>query len=386
MTELAGVGFGTRAIHAGPPPDSATGAVMTPIYQTSTYVQDGVGSPRDGYDYARTKNPTREALQQTLASLEGGRHAAAFSSGLAAMEAIFKSTLRQGDHMICGQDVYGGVDRMLRLVWSGLGVEFDFVDSSDVDAVRAAIRPNTRLIHVETPSNPTMTLTDLAACAEVAHSAGALLTVDNTFASPFLQRPLSFGADVVMHSTTKFINGHSDMLGGALVTDSEELADAFGFQQRTAGAVPGPFDCWLALRGAKTLHVRMPVHCSNAMRLAEMLAERNDLDSVRYPGLTSHPQHDLARRQMDDFGSMLSIDLGSNERAERFCGSLRLFQLAESLGGVESLASVPARMTHASVPAEKRARIGITPGLTRLSVGIENVADLEHDLNAALAT
>ncbi len=357
---------------------------MTPIFQTSTYVQDAVGSPRDGYDYARVKNPTREALQGNLAALENGRHGAAFASGLAATEAIFKSLLSTGDHLICGADVYGGVDRMLRYVWARFGVLFDFVDTTDLDQVRAAIRPETRLIHVETPSNPTITITDIAACAEIAHEAGALLSVDNTFATPFLQRPLDLGADVVMHSTTKFLNGHSDMIGGALLTNSDELAEGFRFQQRTSGGVPGPFDCWLALRGTKTLHVRMPVHCANARRVADLLDDQRAVSRVRYPGLAHHPQHELAKSQMRDFGSMVSFDLGSEDRANRFAGLTRVFQLAESLGGVESLVSVPSSMTHASVPDAKKAEIGLTPGLVRLSVGIEDGDDLIEDITQAL--
>ncbi|MDX1395558.1 MAG: cystathionine gamma-synthase [Gemmatimonadota bacterium] len=378
-------GFATRAVHAGQRPDPSTGAIMTPIFQTSTYVQSAVGSPTDGYDYARVKNPTREALQDNLAALEGGRHAVAYASGLAAIEAIIIGALDAGDHMICGADVYGGVDRMLRHVWNRFGVSFDFVDTTDAEAVRAAVRPETRLIHVETPSNPTISVTDIAACAAVAEDAGALLTVDNTFATPFLQRPLELGAHVVMHSTTKFLNGHSDMIGGALITSSDDLAEKFRFYQKTTGSVPGPFDCWLVLRGTKTLHLRMPAHCANARRIAGLLEAHAEVERVLYPGLASHPQHELAGRQMDDFGSMLSFDLGSTERANRFAASTRLFQLAESLGGVESLVSVPTSMTHASVPDEKKERIGLTPGLVRLSVGVEDEADLVADIESALA-
>ena len=377
--------FATRAVHAGQRPDPATGAIMTPIFQTSTYIQDAVGSPRDGYDYARVKNPTREALQGNLAALENGRHGTAFSSGLAATEAIVKTVLNAGDHLICGADVYGGVDRMLRHVWKRFGVAFDFVDTGDLDQVRAAIRPETRLIHVETPSNPTMTITDIAGCAGLAREAGAVLSVDNTFATPFLQRPLDEGADVVMHSTTKFLNGHSDMIGGALLTNSAELADGFRFQQKTSGAVPGPFDCWLVLRGTKTLHLRMPAHCRNARRVVDVLQGRDEVSSVLYPGLESHPQHALAARQMRDFGSMVSFDLGTEERANRFAGLTRVFQLAESLGGVESLVCIPFSMTHASVPDEKKREIGLGPGLVRLSVGVEDADDLAEDIEQALA-
>jgi cystathionine beta-lyase/cystathionine gamma-synthase len=372
-------------VHAGQRPDPTTGAIMTPVYQTSTYVQQRVGAPIDGYDYARVKNPTREALQGNLAALENGAHAVAYSSGLAAIEGLIITALSAGDHMICGADVYGGVDRMLRHVWDRFGLEFDFVDTTDIDAVRRAVRPETRLIHVESPSNPMITVSDIAACAEVAHGAGALLSVDNTFATPFLQRPLELGADVVMHSTTKFLNGHSDMIGGALITGSDELADSFRFHQKTTGSVPGPFDCWLVLRGTKTLHVRMPVHCSNARRIAQLLVDHPAVGEVHYPGLPGHAQHALAARQMDDFGSMISFDIGSRERANDFAASTRLFQLAESLGGVESLVSVPASMTHASVPDEKKLEIGLTPGIVRLSVGIEDVEDLVDDLERSLA-
>lgn len=376
--------FGTRAIHAGQHPDPATGAIMPPIFQTSTYVQDAVGAPRQGYDYARVGNPTRDALQANLASLENGRHAAAFSSGLAATEAIIKTVLGAGGHLICGADVYGGVDRMLRHVWDRFGVAFDFVDTTDLDRVRAAVRPETRLIHIETPSNPTLTITDIAGCAEIAHAAGAVLSVDNTFATPFLQQPLERGADIVMHSTTKFLNGHSDMIGGALVTDSEALADGFRFQQKTTGAIPGPFDCWLVLRGVKTLHLRMPAHCANARRVVDLLRQHEAVESVRYPGLEEHAQHALARKQMRDYGSMVSFDVGSEARANHFAASTRLFQLAESLGGVESLVSVPSSMTHASVPDEKKREIGLGPGLVRLSVGVEEADDLVDDIGRAL--
>ncbi len=384
MGEESRYRFGTRAVHAGQRPDPTTGAIMTPIFQTSTYVQERVGEPPQGYDYARVSNPTRTALQANLAALEGGREGAAFASGLAAMAALLVTTLDAGDHLVCGADVYGGVDRMLRTVWARYGIAFDFVDTSDLDAVRAAVRPETRLIHLETPSNPTMTIADIAACAEIAREAGALLSVDNTFATPFLQRPLELGADVVMHSTTKFLNGHSDMVGGALITDSEELGEGFRFQQKTTGAVPGPFDCWLVLRGTKTLHLRMPAHCANARRIAAVLDEHPATERVLFPGLPDHPGHELAARQMRDFGSMVSFDLGSAERAHRFAASTEVFQLAESLGGVESLVSVPAAMTHASVPEEKRLEIGLTPGLVRLSVGVEDGDDLVEDLRKAL--
>ncbi len=385
MSDAAKDRFGTKAIHAGQTPDPTTGAIMPPIYQTSTYVQDAVGAPKLGYDYSRVSNPTRDALQANLAALESGKHGMAFASGLAAIEALLKAVLSSGDHLVCGADVYGGVDRMLRYVWSRFGIEVDFVDTSDPEALRSAVRPETKLIHVETPSNPMMTVTDIEGCSEIARESGCLLSVDNTFATPYLQRPLELGADVVMHSTTKFLNGHSDMIGGVLVTDSDDLADQLRFQQKTTGAVPGPFDCWLVLRGTKTLHLRMQAHCKNARRVAALLDGHAEVQRTNYPGLPSHPQHELSSRQMSDFGSMVSFEIGSAERARAFAGSTRIFALAESLGGVESLVSVPAEMTHASVPEEKRREIGLTPGLVRLSVGVEDGDDLLEDLEAALA-
>lgn len=376
--------FATQAIHGGQQPDPMTGAIMPPIYQTSTYLQDGVAAPRQGYEYARVSNPTRFALEANLSTLEGGSHGAVFASGLASIEALLKATLRQGDHVVSGVHVYGGTERMFRTVWSRFGIEFTFVDSSNLDELRAAIRPQTRLVHIETPSNPLMLLSDIGSCAEITHAAGALLSVDNTFATPCLQRPLELGADVVMHSTTKYLNGHSDVIGGALITDSQELGEAFLYQQKATGGVPGPFDCWLVLRGTKTLHVRMKAHCENAARVAEFLESHPAVPRVLYPGLPSHPQHDIARRQMTGFGGMLALDLGSGERAERFAESTRIFALAESLGGVESLISVPVSMTHASVPEDKREKMGLTAGLVRLSVGIEDSDDLLADLDQAL--
>jgi cystathionine gamma-lyase len=379
-------GFGTRAVHAGQRPDPVSGAIMTPIYQTSTYVQEAVGRPRGGHEYARVTNPTRSALEANLASLEGGAHGAAFASGLAAIEAVVKATLSAGDRVVCGANVYGGTERMFRTVWSRFGVDFHFVDSSNMDAVREAVTPGTRLLHIETPTNPTMALCDIAACAEVAREAGALLSVDNTFATPYLQRPLELGADLVIHSTTKYLNGHSDVIGGAVVTGSDELAEELRYQQKSTGGVPGPMDCWLVLRGTKTLHVRMKAHCENGRRVAEYLAGHDAVGTVHYPGLATHPQHDLAARQMRDFGGMLSVEMGSAERANALAGATRLFALAESLGGVESLISVPASMTHASMPEERRKEIGLTPGLVRLSVGIEEIDDLLTDLEEALET
>ncbi|MFQ5890131.1 MAG: cystathionine gamma-synthase [Gemmatimonadota bacterium] len=378
-------GFATRAVHAGQEPDPVTGAIMTPVFQTSTYVQDGVARPRRGNVYARVSNPTRSALEANLAALEGGRHGATFASGLAAIEALLKATLSAGDHVVCEDNVYGGTERMFRTVWARFGIEFSFVDTSDADALHRAMRPSTRLVHIETPTNPLMRLSDIAACAEIAHRGGALLSVDNTFATPSLQQPLALGADIVVHSTTKYLNGHSDVIGGALVVNSDELAEKLLYQQKATGGVPGPMDCWLVLRGTKTLHVRMRAHCENAARVAEHLVSQPGLRSVLYPGLSSHPQHELASRQMRGFGGMITVETGSAERAERFASSTRIFALAESLGGVESLISVPARMTHASVPPERRERMGLTDGLVRLSIGIEDADDLIADLERALA-
>ena len=384
MSAKSEAGFETLAIHAGHTPDPMTGAVMPPIYQTSTYVQDGVGEPRGGHEYARVTNPTRTALEENLSALEGGAVGAAFGSGLAAIEAILKALLEEGDHVVCGSNVYGGTERMFRTVWSRFGLGFTFVDTSDLDALRAAMRPETRLVHIETPTNPMMQISDIAACAEIAHEGGALLTVDNTFPTPFLQRPLDLGADIVVHSTTKYLNGHSDVIGGAIVTGDRELGERIRDQQRISGPVPGPLDCWLVLRGIKTLHVRMTRHCENAERVAEFLVGHSAARHVLYPGLPTHPQHELARRQMHGFGGMISFDAGSFERARTVAASTRIFQLAESLGGVESLISVPAEMTHASVPEEVREKIGLTNGLVRLSVGIESADDLIADLGSAL--
>jgi cystathionine gamma-lyase len=374
--------FGTRAIHAGQKPDPSTGAIMTPVFQTSTYVQPELGRHL-GYEYARTQNPTREALEGNVASLEGGRHGLAFASGLAAIDTITK-LFSAGDHIVSGEGVYGGSYRLFARVIARQGIEFTFVDSEDLDQIRDAIRPNTRLVHVETPTNPMMRLTDLAAAASIAHEAGALLSVDNTFASPYNQRPLELGADIVVHSTTKYLNGHSDMVGGLVVVSDDDLHERLRFLQNAAGAVPGPWDCWLALRGTKTLHLRMRAHNENGSLIAEWLESQSGIERVYYPGLSSHPQHELATRQMSGFTGMISIELGSMERAKRFVEGVRVFSLAESLGGVESLIGHPAMMTHASVPADRRERMGLTDGLVRLSCGVEDVQDLLEDLEAAL--
>lgn len=376
--------FATLAVHAGQMPEATTGAIMPPIFQTSTYVQPAIAEPLEGiYDYARVANPTREALERNLAALEGGAHGLAFASGLAAIECVIKR-LSSGDHVISEENTYGGTTRMFSRVLEKLGVSFTYVDTRDADAVAAAMTPATRLVHVETPTNPMMRLCDIRAIADVAHGGGALLMVDNTFATPYNQRPLDLGADVVVHSTTKYLNGHSDVIGGVLVTGDEELFDDLAFVRKSTGAVPGPMDAWLTLRGTKTLHLRMDRHNANGQRIAEWLEDHPKVDRVIYPGLASHPQHDLATRQMSGFTGMISVDVGTLERARGLVEHTRLFQLAESLGGVESLISVPARMTHASVPAERRERMGVTDGLVRLSVGVEDADDLIEDLARAL--
>jgi cystathionine beta-lyase/cystathionine gamma-synthase len=374
--------LGTRAVHAGHVADPLAGAVMPPIYQTATYIQEGVGRHK-GYEYARTKNPTREILERNVAALEGGRHGFAFGSGLAALDAVMK-LLSAGDHVVCGENVYGGTHRQMTHIWARLGLRFTFVDGSETAAIAAAVEPRTRLVYAETPTNPMMRLCDLAATAEIAHRAKALLVVDNTFATPCFQRPLELGADVVLHSTTKYLNGHSDMVGGVIVVNDSALAERLRFLQNAAGAVPGPMDCWLVLRGVKTLAVRMQQHERNARELARHLATHPKVTRIYYPGLAAHPQHELACRQATGFGGIVSIDLGSLGAARAFMESLRLFALAESLGGVESLACHPASMTHASVPATDRTRLGVTDGLVRLSVGIEDIEDLIHDVATSL--
>ena len=377
--------FGTRTIHAGVKPEPVTGAIMTPIFQTSTYVQPAVGEPLGGsYDYGRTANPTREALEANVASLESGTHAVAFASGLAAIEAIVKR-LSAGDHVVSEENTYGGTTRMFNKVLSRLGIEFTYVDSREPGAVDAAMRPNTRLVHLETPTNPMMRVADIAAIAEIAHAGGALLSVDNTFASPYNQRPLEMGADFTVHSSTKYINGHSDVIGGVLAVKDPELAEEIYFLRKSTGAVPGPMDCFLTLRGIKTLHVRMRQHNENGLAVARYLEAHPAVDRVFYPGLESHPQHELASRQMTGYTGMVSVDVGSLARAKAFTEHTRIFKLAESLGGVESLISVPALMTHGSVPADRRAAMGITDGLVRLSVGIEDEADLLEDLERVLS-
>ena len=375
----------TLAVHAGQRPDPVAGAVMPPIYQTSTYIQDGLGRPHHGYEYARTRNPTREAWEANLAALEGAAHGFAFASGLAALDTTLK-LLSAGDHVVVGNNIYGGSHRQMDQIYGRFGLTFSFVDMRDVTNVERAMTPNTRMLFCETPSNPMMFLVDLRALGDMAQALGVLLVTDNTFATPMLQRPLSFGADIVLHSTTKYLNGHSDMVGGALLTSRDDLAERIAFLQNAAGGVPGPFDCWLALRGVKTLPLRMRAHCDNAMQLARWLDGRKDVTRVYYPGLPEHPQHELAKRQMSAFGGIISLELGSVERARKVAEGTRIFALAESLGGVESLIGHPASMTHASVPKALRDEMGLTDSLVRLSVGIEDVQDLMADLDAALSS
>src|SRR3989449_471017 len=374
--------FGTLAVHAGPTPDPLAGAVMAPIYQTSTYVQAGLGKHK-GYEYARTQNPTREALERSIAALEGGRHGFAFGSGLAALDAALK-LLSAGDHVVCGENVYGGTHRQMTHIWARLGLGFTFVDTADPQRIADALTPASRMVFVETPTNPLMRLCDLAATGAIARRAHALFVVDNTFATPCFQRPIEHGADVVLHSTTKYLNGHSDMVGGLLVVQRGDLAERIGFIQNASGAVPGPFDCWLALRGTKTLALRMRQHDASGRRIAQWLEAHPRVKRVYYPGLRSHPQHDLATRQMTGFGGMISIELGDVAFARRFVERTKIFALAESLGGVESLVGHPASMTHASVPREMRKAMGLTDSLVRLSIGIEDVEDLIADLDQAL--
>ncbi|HWV58285.1 MAG TPA: cystathionine gamma-synthase [Longimicrobiales bacterium] len=376
--------FGTLAVHAGQRPDPTTGAVMPPVYQTSTYVQDAVGKPRAGYEYARVQNPTREALEANIAALEGGRHGIAFSSGLAAIEALVKR-LSAGEHVVYEENVYGGTDRLFNHVLARLGISFTAVDARDPGAVETALRPETRLVLLESPTNPMMRLADIAEIARTCRARGVLTAVDNTFATPYNQQPLTLGADIVVHSTTKYLNGHSDVVGGIVVTNDDAVADELRFMQKAAGAIPGPWDAWLVLRGTKTLHLRMEAHNRNGQAVAEYLAAHPRVEAVHYPGLPSHPQHELARRQMRGFSGMVAIELGSMERASRVAERTRLFALAESLGGVESLIGHPARMTHASIPRDRREAMGVTDGLLRLSVGIEDAADLIADLDQALS-
>jgi cystathionine gamma-synthase len=374
--------FETRAITAGQAFDPTTGAVVPPVYLTTTFVQDGIGGFRNGYEYARGGNPTRDSLQELLASLEGGTKAFSFASGLSAEDAVLRALLAPGDHILMGNDVYGGTHRLVNRVFVPWGVSLSTANFSNLDAVRTAVRPgSTKVLWVETPSNPLMKITDIAAVVEIGHAAGAIVVVDNTFASPYLQQPLSFGADVVVHSTTKYLGGHSDVLGGAVIVRSDELAEKIGFLQFGVGAVSGPFDAWLTVRGIKTLAVRLDRHSSNAQSIAESLVGHPKVDTVYYPGLPDHPGHELAARQMKHFGGMISLKLHDGASARTFAESTELFQLAESLGGVESLMCYPSEMTHASV---RGTDLEVPDSVVRLSVGIEEVGDLTADVLQAL--
>ena len=375
--------FGTRAVHAGQQPDASTGAIMPAVYQTSTYVQPKLGEPKHGYEYARVQNPTREAMEANIAALEGASHGIAFASGMAAIEAVLKR-LSSGDHVIYEENVYGGTHRLFVQVLSRFGIQFTALDCRDLDAVRDNIRANTKLIHIETPTNPMMRVTDIRAIVEIARERNITVSVDNTFASPYNQQPLALGAHISVHSTTKYLNGHSDVIGGIVATSDDAIAADLRFMQKAAGAVPGPWDAWLILRGTKTLHVRMEMHNRNGQRVAEFLEQHPAVQAVYYPGLPSHPEHELAKAQMRGFTGMVSFELGSLERAARVAEATRLFSLAESLGGVESLIGHPALMTHAAVPKQMRDRMGVTEGLLRLSVGIEDPEDLIEDLSQAL--
>ena len=383
MTSWSDAGFETRAIHAGQEPDPQTGAVVPPVYQVSTYAQDGVGGLRGGYEYSRSGNPTRTALEECLASLEGGTRGLAFASGLAAEDTLLRTVMAPGTHAIIGNDAYGGTYRIFARVAEPWGVEHTPVDLTDLDAVRAAIRPGaTRVIWAETPTNPLLTVVDIAALAQVAHEAGALLVVDNTFASPYLQQPLALGADVVVHSTTKYLGGHSDVIGGGLVVSDAELGDRLAYHQNAMGSVPGPWDSWLVLRGIKTLGVRMDRHCSNAKAIVDLLVDHSRVIEVFYPGLPGHRGHEVAKRQMRDFGGMVSFRVaGGEQEAVDLSARTRVFTLGESLGGVESLIEHPGRMTHASAAGSP---LEVPSDLVRLSVGIESIDDLVGDLKQAL--
>jgi cystathionine beta-lyase/cystathionine gamma-synthase len=377
------LGFSTRAVHDGQEPDPATGAVSVPIYATSTYVQDELGKPRHGYEYARVSNPTRDRLEKNLASLEGGITSRVFASGMAAINAIC-AMYKSGDHVVCGHNLYGGVPRLFDQILSGYGIAFTYVDTSDANDVERAIRKNTRMVYVETPTNPLMALSDIEAISKITRRRKVELVVDNTFMSPFFQQPLALGADMVVHSTTKFLNGHSDGLGGVVICTRQDQAEQLGFVQKAAGAILSPFECWLVLRGTKTLAVRMLQHDCNGRKVAEFLAQHKKVRKVFYPGLKDHPQHELAKRQMTGFGAMITLETGSLANAARLLKRVRVCTLGESLGGVETLISHPATMTHAALGEKGRIAIGITDGMVRISVGIEDVEDIIADLNQAL--
>jgi cystathionine gamma-lyase/cystathionine beta-lyase/cystathionine gamma-lyase/homocysteine desulfhydrase len=376
-------GFATRAIHDGQGADPRTGAVSVPIYATSTYLQDGIGEPREGYEYARVTNPTRTALEENLASLEGGTSAHVFGSGMAAITALL-TMFRTGDHVVCSNNMYGGTVRLFDQILTRYGIEFTYVDTSDAKNVERAITPKTKLVHIETPTNPLMSLTDIRAVADVCHARGVELSVDNTFMSPYFQQPISLGADIVMHSTTKFLNGHSDGLGGVLVATKPEQAENFAYVQKCTGGILSPFESWLVLRGVKTLAVRMQQHEKNGRAVAEFLAQHKKVKNVFYPGLATHPQHELAKKQMTGFGAVITWETGSLTAAGELLKRVKLCTLGESLGGVETLISHPATMTHAAIGEEGRTKIGLTDGMVRISVGIEDVDDLIADLEQAL--
>jgi cystathionine beta-lyase/cystathionine gamma-synthase len=376
------MGFATDAIHAGQEPDPTTGAITTPIYQTSTYVQEELGKHK-GYEYARTQNPTRSALEKNIAVLEKGYAGFGFASGMASITAVLM-LLKSGDHVIVTDNVYGGTYRLFTRILSNLNLEFTFVDTSGLENIRKAITPNTRMLFVETPTNPLLTLTDLRLTANFCKDTNLLMVVDNTFMSPYFQKPISLGADIVLHSSTKYLNGHSDGVGGVAVVATEDLAGKLGFIQNSAGAILAPFESWLVLRGIKTLALRMEKHNENAMKIAEYLLRAKKVRKVYYPGLPDHPQHELAKQQCTGFGGMISFDVGSGDKAKMLVESVRIFALAESLGGVESLIGHPVTMTHASVPKENRQKMGLTDSIVRLSVGIEDVEDLIGDLSYAL--
>jgi cystathionine gamma-lyase len=380
--EHLGFRFSTRAIHAGQRPDPTSGAIMPPIYQTSTYAQESLGVNK-GYEYARGRNPTREALERNVAALEGAAHGFAFSSGMGCVDSIMK-LFKSGDHIVVGSNVYGGTFRLFDKILSNFGMQFSWVDTREPQRIADAMKPNTRAIMLETPTNPLMHLTDLAAAVAIARKAGALTIVDNTFATPYFQRPLAVGADIVWHSSTKYLNGHSDVIGGIAALNDPDLAKRLQFNLNSAGAVPGPMDAWLVLRGTKTLALRMRQHDANGRAVAAWLANKVGEKKVFYPGLTSHPQHDLAKRQMTGFGGMVSVETGSKDAANRIVSRVKVFTLAESLGGVESLVCQPAGMTHASVEPARRLEIGITDGLLRFSCGVEDVEDLIEDLEQAM--
>jgi cystathionine gamma-lyase/cystathionine beta-lyase/cystathionine gamma-lyase/homocysteine desulfhydrase len=377
------MGFRTDAIHAGQEPDPSTGAIITPIFQTSTYVQESLGKHK-GYEYARTQNPTRFALENNMTVLEGGVSAYAFASGMAATTAITQLLLKQGDHAICSENVYGGTFRLFDKIVRHYGIEFTYVNTPDLPSLEKAMRPETKMVFIETPTNPMMTITNIRGVAAIAHRGNARVVVDNTFMTPYLQRPLALDADIVVHSTTKYLNGHSDSVGGVVILKRADDAEQLKFIQNAAGAILSPFDSWLILRGIKTLPLRMDAHNTNAMRIANYLKEKKQVSRVLYPGLPSHPGHALAKQQMSGFGGVLAFDLGSLDTARRFLERIKLCALAESLGAVESLISHPATMTHASVPADYRAKIGITDGLVRMSVGVEDIEDLIADLEQAI--